>query len=84
MCCKGLVCGGHFGGSRAARQTGALGTQRAVCQTQEPTSQAPKSGGWLARMSGKPRAPAAPVKGSREGYQTHTDEIRRKYGDKLV
>ena len=55
-----------------------------VCQPQEPTSQAPKSGGWLARMSGKPKAAAGPAKGSREGYQTHTDEIRKKYGDKLV
>ena len=57
---------------------------RVSCQSQEPTSQAPKSGGWLARMSGKPRAAAGPAKGSREGYQTHTDEIRKKYGDKLV
>ena len=35
-------------------------------------------------MSGKPKAPAGPAKGSREGYQTHADEIRKKYGDKLV
>ena len=66
------------------RQIRLPGTQK-VCRLQEPTSQAPKSGGgWLARMSGKPKAAAGPAKGSREGYQTHTDEIRKKYGDKLV
>ena len=62
---------------------GRLGLRR-VCRSQEPTSQAPKSGGWLSRLSGKPKAATGPAKGSREGYQTHTDEIRKKYGDKLV
>lgn len=40
-------------------------------------------GGWLGRM-GRSKSPAGPKKGSREGYQTHTDDIRKKYGDKLV
>ena len=44
---------------------------------------ATKGSSWFGRM-GRPKLPVGPAKGSREGYQTQTDDIRKKYGDKMV
>ncbi len=54
-----------------------------TCCDAHPLPQGMKSGGWFSRM-GKSKSPVGPAKGSREGYQTQTDDIRRKYGDKMV
>ena len=49
----------------------------------QEATQGSRGSSWLPRM-GRSKLPIGPGKGSREGYQTQTDDIRKKYGDKLV
>lgn len=59
------------------------GKQQGVLDVEGAASPGAKSGGWFSRM-GKSKSPVGPAKGSREGYQSQTDDIRKKYGDKMV
>ena len=58
-------------------------TQDVHLECLQEVTQGSKSSSWFGRV-GRSKSPMGPGKGSREGYQTQTDDIRKKYGDKLV